>query len=190
MEQIFMHELSNDVIFLETLILKLDPRNDIVKKITDTVFKIKAKCKESSESKTTSNLDLAAEIKKSTAKFDSLKVSFMVSSRPMIFTNKIKLDDFLTNICRNAVEAGADQLRIEIRDSSVIFYDNGKCSREIVNKLREGTAFSTKIGGKGIGTQSMRAFCNDHNIVIGYYLSPSIDYKFKKESLAIKLILK
>ena len=190
MEQIFMHELGNDVLSLETLIKKLDPRQEIVKKILDMVFKIKTKCRENSETKNRTNLDLAFEIKKSSARFENLNVSFMISSRPMLFTNKIKFDDFISNICRNAIEAGADQLRIEIRDTSIIFYDSGKCNREVVEKLRSGIVFSTKLGGKGIGSQSIRTFCIDHNITISYYLSPSIDYKFKKESLAIKLLLK
>lgn len=190
MEQIFMHELGNDVLSLEALILKLDSKHEVVKKMLDMVFKIKSKCRENSESNSKSNLDLAFEIKKTSARFENLNVSFMISSRPMIFASKIKLDDFISNICRNAVEAGADQLRIEIRDSSIIFYDSGKCTKEVVNKLRDGIVFSTKLGGRGIGSQSIRTFCIDHNIIISYYLSPSIDYKFKKESLAIKLVLK
>jgi hypothetical protein len=114
----------------------------------------------------------------------------MISYKPIVYANKIKFDDFISNICRNAVEAGANQLRIEIRDSSIMIYDNGKCSREIVDKLREGLVFSTKPGGMGIGTQSIRSFCIDNNFTINYYLSPSIDFKFKKESLAIKLVFK
>lgn len=185
-----MYELTNDVLSLENLVLKLDPKNAIVKKISEMLHKIKAKCKETVESKIKTNLDVTLELSKTVGRFENLKASYMISHKPIILMNKIKFDDFISNICRNAIEAGADQLRIEIRDSSLMIYDNGKCSREIVDKLREGVVFSTKPGGRGIGTQSIRSFCIDNNFIINYYLSPSIDFKFKKESLAIKLIFK
>jgi hypothetical protein len=189
--QEFIHNLNNDLFILRTLLKRLNIQNDNTAKMTEILHAITEKCSKflNPELSSDSSVDLIQTIDEVIGRFPDLIFEKNYSENLKFKTNKVEFIDAICNIIKNSFEAGASIVRIEIKYNMIIFCDDGECTSDIVDKLNANVNFTTKSSGCGIGSRSLRMFCERNNCRLFYSIVPNTNSKIKKGYLKVRIKL-
>ncbi len=189
--QEFIHNLNNDLFMLKALIKRLNLQSEHTVKMTEIIQNITEKCSKflNPELSKDSTINLIHTIDEVVSRFPELKFEKTYSEDLNFKTNKIEFMDSICNIIKNSYEAGANIIKIEMKYNMIIFCDDGICDSETVDKLNAHVNFSTKALGSGIGSRSLRMYCERNHCRILYSLVPSANKNFKTGNLKIRIKL-
>lgn len=188
-EKIFIHNLKNDLLVLKYLVSKISNEDAIKEKIFSTIELASSRCNDILHPHNDKDqfLILNKEIDEVTAFFPDFKFEKDLAVVLSIVANKRCFQDFIANIIINSKEAGADTVKFEIINKSLIISDDGNCSQEITERINSGEVFTTKQNGSGIGNQSIRNFAEKYNCKVLYSTCSIESSGTKKNSLVIKI---
>ena len=182
-KKIFVHDLKNDLNIIKYLVLKSGLENTTTESIHKIIGSIANKSAIFLEEKEIKNelISIGQTLDEVLNRFPQIAFERNYLSELYLCINKTIFQDAVTNLIINAIEAGADKVNVVVNIDSIVFYDNGNCTDEITAQLNESIFFTTKPHGNGLGSQSVKKFCEMHNFKIHYeILQPTTDLDSKK----------